>query len=300
MAPQSGTYGERFDEYERQIRAEYAFVPEPQFSERRLRHRALSLTHEAPLVLTPATSMRIVAWNCCRGPMAKKLAALQSLRPDVAVLAEALPPERESPQVLWFPSNASRLGTQVLAFGPDYKLRRLRRAAGGEDLPNCVVPVRVTGPISFNLLAVWTWPAPSYTQAFLNGLTACASALRRSPAVVAGDFNGNPMFDKPKARMKWWTTGFSMLHESGLVSAYHHHEGVAFGQEAHATHHFLRKPHRPFHIDFCFIPQAWAHNGNSRVQVLHGPPWSALSDHFPVVVDVDVAVAVDVAMDVGA
>ncbi|MBI5721272.1 MAG: hypothetical protein HZC37_26680 [Burkholderiales bacterium] len=230
--------------------------------------------------------MRIVAWNCCRGPMAKKLAALESLQPDVAVLSEALEPERESPRALWFPSNASRLGIQVLAFGPDTRLKRLRRV-GGDDLPNCVVPVRVTGPVSFNLLAVWTWPAPSYTKAFLNGLAACAGALRRAPLVVAGDFNGNPRFDKPNARMKWWTSGFATLHQAGLVSAYHHHEGLAYGRERHATHHFLRKAERPFHIDFCFVPQAWAANGTMSVRVAHGPPWSALSDHFPIVVDVE-------------
>jgi len=223
--------------------------------------------------------MRIVAWNCCRGPMAKKLASLDALRPDVAVLAEATEPERESPAVLWFPSNASRLGIQVRAFG-GYSLRRLKRA----ELPNCIVPVRVSGPASFTLLAVWTWPAPSYTQAFLNGLTSYAGLLRRGPTVVAGDFNGNPMFDKPTQRIKWWSTGFAQLHAAELVSAYHTFHGVAFGGEGHATHHFLRRPERPFHIDFCFVPRAWAQH-QLEVQVVHGAEWRTLSDHFPLVVD---------------
>jgi hypothetical protein len=36
--------------------------------------------------------MRIVAWNCCRGPIAKKVSALEALQPDLAVLSEAVEP----------------------------------------------------------------------------------------------------------------------------------------------------------------------------------------------------------------
>lgn len=225
--------------------------------------------------------MRIVAWNCCRGPIARKLAALEALQPDVAVLSEALEPAAESDQLLWFPS-ASRLGIQVRAFGPN-KLERLKTA----DLPNCVVPVRVSTPAAtFNLLAVWTWPAPSYTKAFLNGVSAYSRLLRRGPTVVAGDFNGSPAFDKPSQRNKWWSQGFAQLHDAGLISAYHQFNGVAYGGERHATHHFLRKPERPFHIDFCFVPQAWAAN-RLVVEIASGPAWRALSDHFPIVVDTE-------------
>ena len=177
--------------------------------------------------------MRIVAWNICRGPIARKICALETLRPDIAVLSEALEPVDESDRLLWFPSNASRLGIQIRSFG-QYTLERLKTA----DLPNCVVPVRVSGPVGFNLLAVWTWPAPSYTKAFLNGLSAYAGLLRSGPTVVAGDFNGSPAFDRPTKRNKWWTDGFSQLHDAGLVSAYHECKGVAFGKELHATHHF--------------------------------------------------------------
>jgi Endonuclease/Exonuclease/phosphatase family len=226
--------------------------------------------------------VRIVAWNCCRGPIAAKLSALASLRPDVAVISEALEPERQSSQLIWFPSSASRLGIQVRCCGA-HKIKRLKTAAG---LPNCVVPVRVTGPTRFNLLAVWTWPAPSYTKAFLNGLSAYTHLLERGPTVVVGDFNGNPVFDRPTARNKWWTQGFAQLHDAGLVSAYHHFNGVAFGAERDPTHHFLRKATRPFHIDFCFVPRAWAER-KLAVQVVAGPQWAALSDHFPLVVDTD-------------
>jgi hypothetical protein len=219
--------------------------------------------------------MRIVTWNCCRGPFEKKLAAIDGLLPDIAVISEATRPAQETDQVLWFPAGESNLGIQVRARG-GYKIERLPTA----DLPNCVVPVRVIGPLSFNLLAVWTWPAPSYIKAFMNGLAAYAALLTSGETVVAGDFNGNPGYDKPGARIKWSTT-FNELHEAGLVSAYHHAHSVPFGKEEHATHHFLRKPDRPFHIDFCFVPRTWAKK-QLEVSVHSGPEWRSLSDHFPV------------------
>lgn len=221
--------------------------------------------------------MRIVTWNCCRGPFEKKLAALKGLTPDIAILTEATRPSEETDQVLWFPSGASSLGIQVRASG-EYKIDRIPAA----DLPNCVVPVRVTGPHSFNLLAVWTWPAPSYIKAFMKGLTAYAGLLDSSETVVAGDFNGNPAFDEPRTKIKL-SMAFAQLQEAGLVSAYHHVHAVPWGGERHATHHYLRKPDRPFHIDFCFVPQAWADKG-LEVHVSTGPEWNSLSDHFPILV----------------
>ena len=227
--------------------------------------------------------MRIVTWNCCRGPFDRKMAALESLQPDIAVIPEALAPQAQTERLRWFPSNASRLGIQVRAFN-GYRLARVRKASA--ELPNCVSPVRVTrveDGAEFNLLAVWTWPAPSYSRAFLNGLAAYARLLRRGPTIVAGDFNGSPFFDRP--RTKRWSQGFEQLHAAGLVSAYHRHHAVPYGGEPHATHHFLRKPERPFHIDFCFVPQAWAEQGLA-VQLVNDEPWRRLSDHFPLVVDV--------------
>ena len=226
-------------------------------------------------------SMRIVAWNCCRGPLEKKLAALERLSPDVAVLSEAPRPLEESDQVLWFPSGVSSLGIQVRASGK-YQVKRLPCA----DLPNCVVPVRVIGPTSFNLLAVWTWPAPSYVKALLNGLTAYAQLLNSNETVIAGDFNGSPALDKPGTRIRW-STAFDMLQDAGSVSAYHHRHAVPFGSEAHSTYHHLRKPGDPFHIDFCFVPRLWTEK-KFEVEVIADPEWSSLSDHFPILVAAEV------------
>jgi exodeoxyribonuclease-3 len=140
----------------------------------------------------------------------------------------------------------------------------------------------VIGPNSFNLLAVWTWPAPSYVKAFMNGLAAYEKLLGSGETVVAGDFNGNPALDKPRTRIKW-SMAFAQLQQVGLVSAYHHVHAVPWGSENHPTHHYLRKPDRPFHIDFCFVPQAWTAKA-LKTNIVSGPDWNLLSDHFPILV----------------
>lgn len=106
------------------------------------------------------------------------------------------------------------------------------------------------------------------------------SRMRKLPR----SFNGSPAFDKPTARNKWWSQGFSQLKEAGLVSAHHEFNGVTFGGEPHATHHFLRKPACPFHIDFCFVPRTWAEQ-QLDARIASGLEWSALSHHFPLIVD---------------
>lgn len=222
--------------------------------------------------------MRIVAWNCCRGPLAKKVEALDTLSADIAILTEA-PSAEQSERLLWVPSGVSSLGVQVRA-ADGYQLRCLPRA----DIPNCVTPVQVIGPESFTLLAVWTWPAPSYVKAFTNALDAYSGLIGAGPTVVAGDFNGNPMYDKPRQLIKWGDA-FTRLNELGLVSAYHQVNEVEYGEEADPTHHYLRKPDRPFHIDFCFVPREWALRGLNAT-INSDEEWRAKSDHFPIVVDV--------------
>ncbi|CAN7773165.1 hypothetical protein LJR290_007636 [Variovorax sp. LjRoot290] len=228
--------------------------------------------------------MRIVSWNCARGPLDRKLTALHSLHPDIAVVCETPAPPDPSDRVLWFPTEEgqSKLGIQVRSYGP-YRIERLSRAAG---LPACVNPVRVSGPTAFNLLAVWTWPAPTYLGAIANGIETYAELFAEGPTVVAGDFNGNPIHDKPFARAKWADT-FTRINDLGSVSAYHHARQVDYGGELDPTHHFLRNPERPFHIDFCFVPQTWCNEGITA-SVEWGEPWNSIGDHFPVVVDLSV------------
>jgi hypothetical protein len=215
--------------------------------------------------------MRITTWNCARGPLATKRAALDALQSDVVVLTEASQPDADQSDVLWFGDR--RFGVAIYA-RPPFAVQELPTSRSAP----CVYPVAITGPTPFTLFGVWTLPAPSYKKAFLDGFRAHAALT--GPAVVAGDFNGNIDFDKPRARVTW-AHCFDQLGARGLVSAYHRDRPL--GKEPHPTHYFLWKEHRPFHLDYCFVPREWLVDA---VSVGSYADWATLSDHRPVTVDV--------------
>ena len=213
--------------------------------------------------------MRIVTWNCRRGPLAIKRAALEAFAADIIVLTEASRPKPDETDVLWF--GEGKYGVAVVA-KPPFAVTR----ADSSSLP-CVYPISVSGPETFTLFAVWTWEAPTYKGALMNGLDAYANLPK--PWVFAGDFNGNVRFDRPRAKAKWRDC-FARLEAEGLVSAYHVHTGAVPGEEPDPTHYFRTHHDKPFHIDYCYIPAAWAER-LEEVRIASFDEFAALSDHRP-------------------
>ena len=108
-------------------------------------------------------------------------------------------------------------------------------------------------------------------------------AIRRD--VLAGDLNSNRIFDR-RHLPRNHTTLVARLAGLGLFSAYHEHFGEAQGAETRPTQFQYRHQHRPFHLDYVFLPNEW----RPRLQAVEvGLPalWLAHSDHMPVVIDVD-------------
>jgi len=80
---------------------------------------------------------------------------------------------------------------------------------------------------------------------------------------------------------------FSVLtfRKLGLVSAYHAFHHVEHGEDAHATYFHQFNASRPWHIDFCFVPEGWT-GRLANVTVLDGQDWSKRSDHRPLLVEI--------------
>jgi hypothetical protein len=234
---------------------------------------------EAP---TPANrTLRLVTWNCCCGPFAKKVPLLDRLLPDIAVLQECPRPAATSDQRLWFGDNPNK-GLLVQAYG-DYRLRELPTAP---EVPNFVIPVAVSGPTEFNLLAAWTkLQAPyRYVRAAVKAVDLYRELFLAAPTVLMGDLNSNTIWDAEHPAHLNHSALVSQLEELGLVSAYHHHYHEVHGRETRATFHLYRRESHPFHIDYCFIPQAWA----DRIAAVELGPfeaWRQFSDHRPLLVD---------------
>lgn len=227
--------------------------------------------------------MRLLTWNCNRGAYAKKAAFLNALMPDVSVIQECARPVTESDRRLWFGDNP-RQGIAVRASGA-YRLRSLSQL---DDVPPYVIPVEVTGPVSFTLLVVWSKRHPKfpYVEGVVRAVELYRHLLSGNPSVVMGDFNSNAIWDAGHAANANHSALVALLAELGLESAYHAFYGEAHGEESRPTYYFHWDEQQPFHIDYCFIPRKWLRRVR-RVDVPSYAEWSGRSDHRPLIVDID-------------
>lgn len=227
--------------------------------------------------MTP--SMRIITWNCCRRTYANAGQALASLCGDFVFLQEVGRPASPDRATVWAGTNP-RQGVLVAAVGGRLALQSAKTSI------TKLRPVAVSGSSPFMALNVWAQRSPSYVGHVNRTLSRFRRVLAGRLCVIAGDFNSEGpqrVDDKPHHTR---LVG-RLRDEFGVVSAYHHRYGVPHGREPHPTYYHQRHRDNPWHIDFCFIPQQWA-SKIVHVEVLDGEPWSTLSDHRPLLVDVGV------------
>jgi exodeoxyribonuclease-3 len=240
--------------------------------------------------------LRIATWNACMA-VHRKWDALLSLRADVVVVPECARPDLPALAKLasaarswcWLGDIPSK-GIAVMSFG-DVTLEPLETVATD---PKFALPVRVHGPREFQLLAMWT-QAPKKKSRGAIGYTAttCAAIakherfLSAAPTVIAGDFNSNAVFDDDVRDESSHAYLVERLRALGTFSAYHAHHGEAHGAETKPSFFLYRHRHRPFHLDYVFLPEAWRERVRG-VELGEVDEWIARSDHLPMTVDVDV------------
>jgi endonuclease/exonuclease/phosphatase family metal-dependent hydrolase len=168
---------------------------------------------------------------------------------------------------------------------PPWRIVRRARAA---DLPRYLQPLHIDGPEPFVLWAVWACHVgvDRYVRGVHRALDDFARLLAKYPTVMLGDFNSNTFWDAEHPEDRSHSALVRRLADAGLVSAYHHHRGEAQGKETVPTFFEYRHAHRPYHIDYCFLPAAWAPRMR-RVTVGAHAEWAGLSDHMPLCVELD-------------
>jgi exodeoxyribonuclease III len=179
-----------------------------------------------------APTMRILVWNLNRAAH-KKIALLQQLAPDLAILPECAAPAVIGAQCPAFTftdaqwqERSRHKGLGVFSFGNV----QLTRARPFDPRYAVFLPLSVTGPRCFNVLAVWALNFhPTAGLSMPDALRFYRSFLSRREAVVAGDFNNSVFWDRPGKR-----TNFAgimhFLSTLGLASAYHTVSAEPFGQ----------------------------------------------------------------------
>jgi exodeoxyribonuclease III len=162
-----------------------------------------------------------------------------------------------------------------------------------------MLPADVRGPVDFHLVAVWTvnQRIPQTQNEELSGQPQAAvkdyrTFLATGSAMAAGDFNNNVRWDKCKKATNHAHT-VAGLERLGLASAYHVGRGELHGKESLATSFGRdRKPDGPkYRVDYCFTPLDWcSHLREVEVGAFDAWIGRGLSDHVPLVVDVDMPV----------
>jgi hypothetical protein len=225
-------------------------------------------------------SMRLVTWNCCLGSFSNKVPLLDSLAADIAVVQECARPEIECETRLWFGDNP-RQGIAVLASN-GYQIRALPTEV---DVPKFVFPLEVIGPVNFLLLVVWSKGKQKYryVMGIVKAIRIYRDLIRNSPTVVIGDFNSNAIWDTWHPPDLNHSALITLLSQLGLVSSYHHFYRETHGAETWPTFYLQRNKERPYHIDYCFVPERWASQIES-VQIGSDDEWQKHSDHRPLLV----------------
>lgn len=255
----------------------------------------MSVTTDIPP--KPQGCFRLVTWNCAGG-LAQKFDRLAALEPDVAVVSEACTEAAllragisAFSSMAWV-GRYPHKGLAVLGFGST-RAKMLSRE--WDHRLQWVLPARVTGTVDFVLLGICDQSSQAkdlhrsetFDRAAGQLCESYSSFFAAGPVVVAGDFNNHPVFDTNNPRRDFVTL-VDRYRTLGLVSALHDGRSIEHGDPTEPPTHWWRwSQDRPFHIDYCFVPQSWA-PATKQVTVGSYEQWGTTaprSDHAPLVVD---------------
>lgn len=234
--------------------------------------------------------MIVVSWNCA-GALRKKFQAIDRLAPDICIVQECEDPAQSKSDAyrewagtyLWTGGNKNRgLGIFVR---PGIKLEPVPLDSGALE---SFLPCRVQD--SLLLLGVWTKSSTSHDYRYIGQmwkyLQLHRGALGTFPTIVVGDLNSNSVWDSQHS-MASHSMVVKELSDIGMESAYHKVTGASQGKEPTPTFFMHRKLEKPYHIDYAFLPSAWA--SNCQVEIGSPGDWLALSDHMPLKVGINAA-----------
>lgn len=209
---------------------------------------------------------------------AKKRHLIESLRPDVVILAEVSQKavtESTAPFKAWIGSNPNK-GLGAIGFTE----RNYESHDADPRLP-WHLPFTVDG---LNIIGLWAHVRDKdlkYVRVTHQIVDRHRDFLERAPSLLIGDFNSSANWDRLHTGRN-----HSMLVEKlerfGRHSAYHGQEKTAQGAERHPTFFATRNIEKPHHIDYAFA-------GRLAASVAVGRPddWLEHSDHMPLIVDIE-------------
>jgi exonuclease III len=226
--------------------------------------------------------MRVLTWNCSEN-LARKCDAIRAFDADILVVQEC-----EQGAGACFPGfdfhwtgDSPRKGLGVFTRDTFTSVATSYDSTFKYFLPIEMGGIRILGVWAFNQRARRFGPEA-------NGFPRDALAHYREwlgggdRGVIAGDFNNSTVWDKPRGKSNFRST-VDELAEIGYQSAYHLARNQAFGSELNPTLIFRKNTDQPFHIDYIFSKGLVV----QTVEVGTSRDWLGLSDHCPIVVNVE-------------
>jgi exonuclease III len=224
----------------------------------------------------------------------KKAKAILDYDPDILIV-----PECESPAKLKFPSDV-RSPADVLWYGSNpnkglgifsYSKFRFRQLDEYNPDFRFVIPLKVTdSKRSFDLYAIWANNPDDregrYITQVWKAVNYYSDLLKNNQSVLAGDFNSNTIWDRPRRKGNH-STVVQALAAKNIHSAYHYHLKQEQGKEQHPTLFMYRKQLNPYHIDYCFAPTSYLSKLKS-VEIGDYSKWCHMSDHVPLIATFDI------------
>ena len=230
--------------------------------------------------------MRIITWNCC-GRFRPKAHHMADLLPDVLAVQEVESFKAPSE----FSGPPPRYAHREVA-------RHIPKSIGMFSYTDCPISfVKIlpgvrfynaqVGGMEIRAMSAWTSPTSvpgrqNYRQLH-DALDAHANWVRDHPAMILGDFNMNASYKGDGMR-----TLLERLIPLGFVSAYHQYFNEEFGHETRPTHYHLGHQQKTFHLDYCFLSRELVERLR-HVTVGTYEDWKGISDHVPLIVDLDIA-----------
>lgn len=232
--------------------------------------------------------MKIVTWNC-NGSFRKKYEALFSAYPDADLF---IVQECENPDFYNSKAYKEIYATGFHSGTPDYymkgigvfspkglHLRRVKCKYGNAMMMLGYAPFEVNNSIS--ILAVW--PHGKYVEEMIDFIGLNDSLIKEN-LIIVGDTNSCSVFNYHHPKDKNHDVLVEMLAKKGLADAYNHVTGEEEGKETISTFYLHRHKDKPYHLDRFFIAP-------NRIRSLHVAEdldyWLSLSDHIPVVIEID-------------
>jgi exodeoxyribonuclease-3 len=174
--------------------------------------------------------MRIISWNY-KMAYRKKAKLISGYSPDLVVVPECEYFGEGTDKNLWLGDNRKK-GIGIFSYS-EFQLELQKEY---DPSFKYVIPIEVTGPLDFNLIAVWAMnDTKDVRKRYIGQVYSAVNHyvdLLKKPTIIIGDFNWNAIWDsKPSYPLCGNLVDvIKILGEKGIRSIYHEFFTEDFGR----------------------------------------------------------------------